>query len=437
MAVGGEDVLAGPVGPVGLDRLARCRPHPCVLDDRGQVDLVDVRRPVDGGGVEAERGPVVLVHAVPQGDQPVHPVEGVGLGVGAVELHVAESPVGQQVLLLQGGHPLGLPAPDGERSDDPLGQRHRLRRPGELALDPAPAGERPLGHHDGLSVLVVERVLGEPGRHQLHQAPVAEGVPHAGGHLVDGRTGVGVGRVVRVGLEEGLAGHGNDRRHHQVHRDHVGDPFGYARELPQQAAGVGDDDRLSHPEPADPARSGFGKGGLDDRRPDDGDRDGVAELGHERPLAQGLRVRIGVRPPERLGPGLSDRDHLLLHPVLAQALGPLGQQVQPGPAELLTGLLVEPGQALGLAGLGLRIAPLAPGGVDLGAPVDVDGEGVGVEQLLLGLALVGAGHVRGRHREEVDRAPPAVGTGEVTGGHQCGRHPGRSEQVDLDGGVER
>ena len=44
------------------------------------------------------------------------------------------------------------------------------------------------------------------------------------------------------------------------------------------------------------------------------------------------------------------------------------------------------------------------------APVDVDGEPVAVEELLLGLALVGAGHIGRRHREEVDRSlPPLVG----------------------------
>ncbi len=36
-----------------------------------------------------------VVQPVPQGEQPVDPVEGLGLGVGAVELDVAEGPVGQ------------------------------------------------------------------------------------------------------------------------------------------------------------------------------------------------------------------------------------------------------------------------------------------------------------------------------------------------------
>ena len=55
-------------------------------------------------------------------------------------------------------------------------------------------------------------------------------------------------------------------------------------------------------------------------------------------------------------------DHLLLDPVLAEALGPLGQQVEPGGAELLAGRLVESGQPVGAAGLGLGVAALAAGG---------------------------------------------------------------------------
>ena len=78
-------------------------------------------------------------------------------------------------------------------------------------------------------------------------------------------------------------------------------------------------------------------------------------------LAEGLGVRIGVGPAERLGAGLADLDHLLLDPVLAQALGPLGEQVQAGAAQLLACRLVEALQPFGLAGLGLGVTALAPG----------------------------------------------------------------------------
>ena len=153
----------------------------------------------------------------------------------------------------------------------------------------------------------------------------------------------------------------------------------------------------------------------------------VAELGHQGPLAEGLGVRVGVGPAERLGAGLADLDHLLLDPVLAQALGPLGQQVEPGAAQLLAGRLVE-------------AAPAAPGWRDSAsvsprwrraAVTSVrqstsTRERVGVEQLLSGLALVGAGHVGRRHRDEVDRARAPVGLGQGAGLDHGGGHPGRA-----------
>ena len=69
---------------------------------------------------------------------------------------------------------------------------------------------------------------------------------------------------------------------------------------------------------------------------------------------------------------------------------------------------------------------------DLVLPGDVEREAVLAEQLLLGLALVRAGDVRGRHGDQMARAEPVVDHG--------GGHPGGPEQVDLDrlgqGGVE-
>ncbi len=129
-----------------------------------------------------------------------------------------------------------------------LGQTHGLARAAELALHATASRERPLGHHDRLPVCVVEGVLEEPRRDQLDQSAVAEGVPDPRGHVVHGRA-----RVL-IGLEEGVAGHRDDRGHHQIDRDDVGDALGHAGELPEQAPRVGDDDRLGHPEAADPAR---------------------------------------------------------------------------------------------------------------------------------------------------------------------------------------
>ena len=108
------------------------------------------------------------------------------------------------------------------------------------------------------------------------------------------------------------------------------------------------------------------------------------ELGHQGPLAERLGVGVGVGPAEGLGPGLPDLDQLLLDPVLAQPLGPLGQQVEcrPRPARARASLR-ERGQPRRAGGTAASVSPaLAAGGLDLGPPVDVDGEGVAVEQLL-------------------------------------------------------
>ena len=51
---------------------------------------------------------------------------------------------------------------------------------------------------------------------EVDELAVEEGVPGAGGHLVDGRA-LGVGP---------LGGHGDDRGDHEVDRDDVDDPSG-------------------------------------------------------------------------------------------------------------------------------------------------------------------------------------------------------------------
>jgi hypothetical protein len=274
-------------------------------------------------------------------------------------------------------------------------------------------------------------MLDEPGLDQLDQSAVAERVPDTRGHVVHRRTGVGTGIPV-----EGLAGHGDDGRHHQVDRDHVGHTFGDPGELTEQSSGVGHDDRFGHPEAADPARPRFGQGRLDDRGTDNGHGHGVAELADEGPLPEGLGVRVGVGPSEGLGPGLADLDHVLLDPLLPKTLGSLGQEMQTGTTDLAARRLRKPGQALRGSGLGVGVPALAAGRGDLAPPVNVHAEGVAFQQLLTGLTLVGAGHVGSGHRDEMDRAGPALIGGPTPSGHDRGRYPRRSQQIHLDGGVE-
>jgi len=75
-----QDGPALPVRPFVHHRLPGLGADPRVLEHRGQVDLVHVAVPVDGGGVELEPPVVIGVARVPQLHQVVHPVACVGLG---------------------------------------------------------------------------------------------------------------------------------------------------------------------------------------------------------------------------------------------------------------------------------------------------------------------------------------------------------------------
>ena len=109
-----------------------------------------------------------------------------------------------------------------------------------------------------------EPVLGE-----ADQEAICEGVPHPRGDV----------EHVGVGLLGAFRSDGDDRCHNEINRDDVDDALGDTGELPKQSAGVGDDDRLGHPEAADPPGPRFGQCRLDDRRPDDAERDRVGAVG--------------------------------------------------------------------------------------------------------------------------------------------------------------
>ena len=155
-------------------------------------------------------------------------------------------------------------------------------------------------------------MLREPFTHQVDELAVAERVAGARGGVDDVGT-----------FERSPGGYRQDGSHHEVYRDDVDDPFGDAGELLEQAAGIADDYRVSHPEAPYPARMGFRKGGLDDGRTHHCHRQVAAAL-EKSPFTQGLRVRIGIWPTEPLRPGLAEGDHMVLGPVDPQLLGPFG-----------------------------------------------------------------------------------------------------------------
>ncbi len=90
---GVEDLLAHPRHAIGADRWSRRGLDPGVLDDRRQVDLGDVGRPVDAARVDVEVRLVGGVEAVPDLHQVVDLVDRLALGVQPVELDVGQRPL--------------------------------------------------------------------------------------------------------------------------------------------------------------------------------------------------------------------------------------------------------------------------------------------------------------------------------------------------------
>ena len=103
-----------------------------------------------------------------------------------------------------------------------------------------------------MSVIVIERVLGEPTAHVIDKSPIFQRIDSTGGNLCDG------GRVIWAGCSNC-----NDRRNHDVNRNDVDGAFWNARELFEKPSCVADDDRFRHTEAADPTGTRFCPCGFD------------------------------------------------------------------------------------------------------------------------------------------------------------------------------
>ncbi len=214
----------------------------------------------------------------------------------------------------------------------------------------------------------------------------------------------------------------------EVDRDHVDGALGDAGELVEQAAGVGDEHRLGHAEPADPAGLRLGQSAdsmIDGRTIDTGTR--TLDVG-QRLLAERLRERVGVGPADAGGTGAAGLDQLVLDPAFAELLGLRGERRGAGGAEFGAGLGAELLEPFAGAARGVGVGAQAPAGGHLVAPVDADVERAVAHELLGCVAAAVAGDVARRHGDEV--RGDADGVAEVGDAR-------RPEQVDLDGRVER
>ena len=132
-------------------------------------------RPPTAGGRRARTRPIEITPGSKQkrsrssGDRRSHSVEQavdaevrLGLGVRAVELGVPEGALGLGPALFDASRQIGTLSPHRQRAEEPFRGGERRVGPLQLALHPPAPGERPFGHHDGLAVGVVQRVIGEP-----------------------------------------------------------------------------------------------------------------------------------------------------------------------------------------------------------------------------------------------------------------------------------
>ena len=347
--------------------------------------------PVDPPRVEVEVLPVGRREGLLKRQEVVDPEGGLALHVAAVQLHIAERPLDQGALLRELRGHARLLASDGQGAEDLLAGEQGAPGSVQLRLDPFAAGVGPARRGDGLVALVVDRVLAEPCVRPVVQVREAERVDGTGRHLHHVRPAVG-GRAVR--------GHRADCGGHVVDGDHVEGSLGSAGKVLQQAAGVGDDDRFGHAEPADPAGERLRHCRFDDGRAHDRQRDGASGLGQRR-LGEGLGESVRVGETEGGRPGATHLHQPRPYPALADLLALGAQGGCSGCAEFgvrLAGELLEP---FGCAALVLDgvATPSYRGG--LGSPVHRHGEVALGEQLLGGEPAAIAGHVGRRDRDQM------------------------------------
>ena len=360
------------------------------------MDLGDVGRPVDRAGVEVERRPIGVVELAPRAHQIVDLVDRLALGVQPVQLDVGECSLDLGPFRLDLRGPFGLaPAQRQVLQHLLAGGQDRLG-PVQLALDAATTGESEFGHDDGLALGVVDRVLEEPAAHVVDEHPVLQRVDAAGGHLGD----------LGCSLWSECS-NGDDGGDHDVDRDDVDGSLRHAGELVEQTAGVGDQYRLGHPEPPDPARLRFSERGLDDRRADDRHRHRALDVG-ECLLAEGLGERVGIGPADAGGACPTCFDQLVLDPLLAQLLGLRGERRGARGAEFGAGFLAERFELLAAAARCVGVGSQPAAGLHLVAPIDADVERSVADELLWRVAPSVARDVAGRHGHEMRRDADVV-----------------------------
>ena len=379
------------------------------------MHVLEVVPPVDHARVEGEVPAVLAGQRLVQGEHPIVGVDDLDLDVRAVQVGVAPDEVQAASFPVNATDQFADAIRTGQPRDQTLGRVEQLLPGPELAFDLSSPGKPPLRDADLASASLGKRMPLEVRADVLIELHVGQGVPGTRGDVVV-RGAAFRFRWVRR--------HRQHRVYHEVDGDQVDDAFRETGELGNGTAPVGQDDRLRHLEALDPPGVGMPEGALDDRWAND--RQGEPVLCGQLlrgALAERLRERVHVRPPQGLSPGSSVLHEAGVHPLPSVLLGCRRHGDRPGPAVLDARLVDESVEHLGLARGVLDLSPGRRGGLGLGPPVDPMLEG-GLGHHALGHP----GHVGGR---DVHEMRPAA-----TRRHGL-VHVGGPKQVDGEGLVDR
>ena len=339
--------------------------------------------------------------------------DAVDLGVDAVELDEVDSTFQAFALPVEViGHLCHI-GPERQSLDDPLRRFYEAQGRAGLGRQLATSRIRPRRRADRLAVSIAQRVVSEvtPGR--LLDLAEPQRIPRAGRRVVHARRVRG--RRIR-----------SDRQHRvddEIRRDDVEQRVRKAREVLQDAATEGQDQRFRHSEAFEPSGERFGQRAFDDRGPNNRKRDVAMEL-HDRMLCHRLRERVDVREPHGIRMHAAPLDELVLHPPIAQPLGRARDSRRPGRTHLRAGLATQLLQDLRTSRLLLHDRTKVRENCRFMAPV----QAWIVRSLFPDESPKHPAHIGGR---DVDEVRP------VAGGLQRLHHPRRAEQVGLRGEVRR
>src|SRR5262249_19909159 len=223
--------------------LARARVGTRHPHDRWKVNVVEVVAPLVQGGIEAEALPLGRGQALPEAEQVPRVEYAVHVNVDAVQLSEVEDPLEPAFFIIELVRPAGGCSAQGKPLDQLLRSGDRPQRQLASGHELTAAREGPPRRTDGRAPAGAGGVLGDVFAAVVVAAAQAQGVPAAGGRVVEAV-------LARRWRRAGNRKYGVDN---EVGRDDVQDSIRQPREVLERRPGEREDDRLRHPEALEPA----------------------------------------------------------------------------------------------------------------------------------------------------------------------------------------